>query len=380
MSEINDQDFPLSMIEKIAYRYLARLTKLPVRDTDSLHLLSDEEVKTIRREVTYTLFWAAVFGTIGVLILYLPQYYYPELFYEYVLVSPFSEETYSIPVVNIIYGFILVYIEIYALMAINIRAVFKIAEVCGFPDRNDPDYDKHIESLMRVGLEKDDKSASTYGLNPLQGASRWTLFIFLLISRLKATISNYVAKILLRRILGRYALRKIIDMVGVPVFAFWNAYASYIVIHETKVRIMAPNLIRQLCKNLYERFRNNPEFTVYIYDTLQYIAMSKRRYHHNHFLLAKNILLEFDIPVKEAHSLNDDYLDKIKNIKPEIKEGVIRLLMLGFIIDGNLSAKEKATIVKLHKDGIIPYDIATVNKWIRSFVKGKGLDGLVNMN
>ncbi len=380
MTENNAQlELPFTMIEKIAYRYLAKLTKLPPRDTETLHLLSDEEVSTIKKEVVRTLFWSAIFGVIGVLVLYLPQYYFPYYFYEYTLVSPFTDNTFNIPVVSIIYGVILVYIEIYALMAINIRAVFKIAEVCGFPDRNDPDYDKHIESLMRVGLERDDKSSATYGLNPLQGASRWTLLIFLIISRLKATISNYVAKILLRRILGRYALRAVIDMVGVPVFAFWNAYASWIVIHETKVRIMAPNLIRQLCRNLHERYQHTPEFNEYIYDTLQYIAMSKRRYHHNHFLLAKNILNSFSIPVKEAHACGEDYFQKLKAANPEIKEGVIQLLILGFIIDGNLSSKEYVTLKRLHQEGIIPYNIQKIRRWIRSFVKGKGLDELLTI-
>jgi hypothetical protein len=379
MNSKDERSLSIPMIEKIAYRYLTKLTELPVRDTDTLHLLSDAEIKTIKKEVFNTLFWAALFGVIGVLSLYLPQYYFPELFYEYKLRSPFSESVFSIPVMSILYGLILLYIEIYALMALNIRAVFKIAEICGFPDKNDPDYNKHIESLMRVGLEKDDKSSSTYGLNPLQGASRWTLFIFILISRLKASISNYVAKILLRRILGRYALRAIIDMVGVPVFAFWNAYASYIVIHETKVRIMAPNLIRQLCRNLFERYENNPEFTGYIYDTLQYIAMSKRRYHHNHFLMAKNILLIFTIPVKDVHPLSDDYLERVKHANHEIKEGVVQLLILGFIIDGNLSPKEFSTIDKLSKDGVIPYNKKKVRNWMHSFIKGKGLDGLVNM-
>lgn len=378
ITEKTEKPLNLTRIEKIAYRYLARLAQLPARDTETLHLLTDEEVKTIRGEVRRTLFLAALFGIIGVLALYLPQYYFPEYFYEYLLVSPFSTYTFKLPVVSMIYGIILVYIEIYALMAINIRAVFRIAEICGFPDRNDPDYDKHLESLMRVGLERDDKSSATYGLNPLQGASRWTLLIFLIISRLKATISNYVAKIILKRILGRYALREIIDMVGIPVFAFWNAYASWVVIHETKVRIMAPNLIRQLCRNLHNKYKNRPEFSEYIYDTLQYIAMSKRRYHHNHFLLAKNILFTFTIPVKEAHSVGDDYFQRIKEADPEIQEGIIQLLLLGFIIDGNLSTKEKEALVKLHDQGIIPYHVATVKTWIRSFVKGKGLDELLN--
>ncbi len=366
-----------TMIEKIAYRYLVKLTKLPARDSETLHLLTDEEVKTINKEVVRTLSYSALFGVIGVLALYLPQYSFGKYFYEYSLYSPFTENTYSIPVIGILYGVVLVYIEIYALMALNIRAVFKIAEVCGFPDKNDPDYDKHIESLMRVGLERDDKSSATYGLNPLQGASRWTLLLFLIISRLKATISNYIAKILLRRILGRYALRVVIDMVGIPVFAFWNAYASWVVIHETKVRIMAPNLIRQLCSTLYARYQYAPEFNEYIYDTLQYIAMSKRRYHHNHFLLAKNILHSFAIPVKEAHAVGEDYFQKIKNANPEIQEGVIQLLLLGFIIDGNLSAKERILLTRLHKEGVIGYDIHTIKKWIRSFVKGKGLDELL---
>lgn len=377
ITDKTEKTLNFTRLEKIAYRYLARLAHLPVRDTETLHLLTDEEVKTIRGEVRYTLFLSALFGIIGVLALYLPQYYISEYFYEYLLVSPFTDHTFNVPVISMIYGILLVYIEIYALMAINIRAVFRIAEICGFPDRNDPDYDKHLESLMRVGLERDDKSSATYGLNPLQGASRWTILIFLIISRLKATISNYIAKIILKRILGRYALRAIIDMVGIPVFAFWNAYASWVVIHETKVRIMAPNLIRQLCRNLHQRYRDNPAFSEYIYDTLQYIAMSKRRYHHNHFLLAKNILFTFTIPVKEAHSVGDDYFQRIKNANPEIQEGIIQLLLLGFIIDGNLSAKEKAALVKLHDEGIIPYNISTVKTWIRSFVKGKGLDELL---
>jgi hypothetical protein len=230
---------------------------------------------------------------------------------------------------------------------------------------------------MRVGLEKEDKSATSYGLDPLQGASKGTLFLFLLFSRLKATISNFVAKIIFRRILGSYALRTVIDMVGIPVFAFWNAYASYIVIQETKVRIMAPNLIRQLCKNLTDQFKYSPAFTAQLYDTLQFIAISKRRYHHNHFLLAKNLFVAFAIPIKSDHVLDSNYLENLKSLDSEVKNGIIKVLMMGFVIDGNISIKEKAMIDSLHKEGVIPYDVEKVKKWIVSFVKGKGLKGLV---
>jgi hypothetical protein len=107
--------------------------------------------------------------------------------------------------------------------------------------------------------------------------------------------------------------------------------------------------------------------------------MSKRKYHHNHFLLAKNVLLTFSIPVKEVHSLSENYFEILKEAKPEIREGVTQLLVLGFIIDGNISPQEKNTIVKLHEEGVIPYDFKKIKTWIRSFVEGKGLDGLVDM-
>jgi hypothetical protein len=112
MNSKDEKELSIPMIEKIAYRYLAKLTELPVRDTDTLHLLSEGEIKTIKKEVFNTLFWAAMFGVIGVLTLYLPQYYFPELFYEYKLILPFSDNAFSIPIVSILYGFILLYIEI----------------------------------------------------------------------------------------------------------------------------------------------------------------------------------------------------------------------------------------------------------------------------
>jgi hypothetical protein len=233
---------------------------------------------------------------------------------------------------------------------------------------------------MRVGLEKDDKNSFTYGLNPLQGASRWTLIVYLVVSRLKAAISNYVAKIILRRILGRYAIRTLIDMVGIPVYGFWNAYASYTVIQETKVRIMAPNAIKQICQYLHNRYMNSPEFISYIYDTLQYISMSKRKYHHNHFLLAKNILKTFEIPVKEQHNLRENFLVDIKNLTPEIKTGVVQLLILGFIIDGDISTKESLFISNLHKEDVINCDVQQVKEWSKSFINGKGIDSLIEYN
>lgn len=363
-------------IERLAFNYLLKLGNLPPKQTDALHILDENEIKTIRNQVIYTLLWAGIFGIIGVLLLYLPQYWWPFLFPDYIINLPWIGAT-AIPFIGIAYGLVLVYIEIYALTAINLRAVYKIAEVCGFPQKEDAFFEKHIEALMRVGMEKEDRIPFTYGLDPMQGASRFSVFVFLLINRLKATISNYVAKIILRRLLGRYALRKVIDMVGIPVFAFWNAWASFVVIRETKTRIMAPNLIKHFCKLHYERYRNNIGYKNMIYDALQFIAVSKRKYHQNHFLLAESILQAFGIDPKDNHDIDDYFLDRLNQSTTEVRNGICQLILMGFVIDGDISFNEKAAIKAMRERFLITYSNKEVRQFTRSFLSGRGLDELL---
>jgi hypothetical protein len=363
-------------IERIAFRYLLKLKDVPSKPSDELHILSEKEINSIRNEVLYTMCWAAVFGVLGVILLYLPQYYWPALFPDFKATLPWIGEL-AIPIVSIVYGLFLVYVEIYALTAINLRAVFKIALVCGFPEKNDGLFEKHIEALMRVGMEKEDKLPFTYGLDPLQGASKISVFLFFIINRLKATISNYVAKIVLRRFLGRYALRQYIDMVGIPVFAFWNAWASYEVIRETKTRIMAPNLIRHLCKIHYERYHNNIGYRNMIYDALQFIAVSKRKYHQNHFLMAESILQTFGIAPKANHDIDDFFLDRIGQSTTEVRTGICQLIILGFVVDGEFSQNERKAIKDMHARFLIPYNIEDIRRLKRSFLSGRGLDELL---
>lgn len=365
-------------IERLAFNYLIKLGNLPPKQTDTLHILDEKEVKSIRNEVIYTLLWAGVFGILGVLMLYYPQYWWPSLFWDWNVTLPFFGLT-AIPIVAIVYGFILVYIEIYALTAINLRAVYKIAEVCGFPQKEDVHFEKHIEALMRVGMEKEDRIPFTYGLNPMQGASRFSVFVFLLVSRLKATISNFVAKILLRRFLGRYALREVIDMVGIPIFAFWNAWASYFVIQETKTRIMAPNLIKHFCKLHFERYKNNIGYRNMIYDALQFIAVSKRKYHQNHFLLAESVLDAFSISPKEAHDIDDYFLDRLNQSTTEVRTGICQLILMGFVIDGDISRNERSAIKAMQARYLITYSPGDIRDMTRSFLSGRGLEMLLDV-
>lgn len=363
----------LGLIEKMSFRLLQNLRKENLYLQDDYHILNENELKIIRLQIRKSVIWSALLGALGVIFLYVPQYIFPDLFLNTQISIPFSDISFSFPLVSSVYGFILVYPEIYGLMYVNMKAVYTIAKVCGFPHHTDPDFDTHLETLMRIGLEKEDKFKSNLGLNPLQGVSKTNLFLIFLWTKLRATMSNILVRVLVTKVMGRNYLRYVADMFGIPVFAFWNAWSSYKIILETKVRILAPNLIRNEIKEIRLKYGHLPGFKDKLYDVLQFISMTKKAYHYNHYFLAKTILTEFEIPIKDAHVLESDFLELLKNETNEFREGILRILLLGFVIDGDLSRKEKNAIDTMYKNNYINFNGTKVRELIANFKSGKGI-------
>lgn len=80
-----------------------------------------------------------------------------------------------------------------------------IAKACGSPSNTDPNYEENIDSLINVGLEKKQKNLTQIGINPFEGLSKWSVTLFQLLIKLKATISGFLWKLLVAKLLGRYA-------------------------------------------------------------------------------------------------------------------------------------------------------------------------------
>ena len=198
-----------------------------------------------------------------------------------------------------IFSVVLVMIEIWYLTYINIKAVSGIAHVCGHPNPTDENYKHNLEALIAVGLERKHKQLESIGINPYEGLNKFGVIIFQFLLRLKATASNMMFRMIMKRALGRYALRFVLDMLGIPVYAAWNIWGCNRVINEARIRVMAPPLIKRCAEILYEDQKDNPEFRKHLYDTLQLISESKRSFHYNHFLFIIKLLNKFYFLVQE---------------------------------------------------------------------------------
>jgi hypothetical protein len=353
--------------------------KLPVKAgsaDEQLYLLSEHEQKTLLKLEQLILILSAAIGAVMVLVLYIPQYIFPDWFAESTFTIPFTTISFALSVTSLVYGIVLVYIEILMLTALHLYCAHEIAVRTGLFRNAESKHQNSAEQLIRIGMEKKDKSLSLYGLDPFQGLSPATVFLRNVLFALKATLSNLIVKILIQRILGRYAMRAVLDLLGIPIFAFWNAWASHRVLREARVVIMGENLLNELAKRLQGNFL--PADHDLIYDALQYVAISKRDYHINHSRLAALIFNRFAIKHRSNHKLSTLFYDNLKAAPVNVQSICKLIITLGIVVDGYYSAREKRRVDALNENGILPFTSDQVKQWSTDFTNGRGIQQLLS--
>ena len=365
-----------SFWERYAYRQLSK--NIRTQKDDELSVLTPKEKEALRKIRLSTYIKAGLAGALGIVFLYVPYHIFEEtLFPKRDIWIPIYNDYLSLEIEFLIYSVVLVFIEIWYLTFLNIQAVDKITKACGCLDPYAKDFEKDVDALIRVGLEKRHKELETIGINPYEGLSKWGVLAFQVILKMKAAISGFVWKILVSKILGRYAFRMVVDVLGAPIYAVWNIYASRKVMNEARVRVMAPPLINKFSLELEEAFKDNEEFRSAIYPSLQAISVSKRSFHYNHFLLASSLITRFKIDVQTDPDYDKDFLKKVDELSPEIQKAVSKLIVFGILIDGGLSQIEKRSLIRLRKEGVLPYSFETIKKWSDDYFEGRGMDELL---
>lgn len=364
-------------LERYLYKKIIDKPDQVIGDNNE-HVLSDEEARRLKKIRLWSMTRAALAGALGVIFLYVPYHLWGEwLFPKSSFSIPFLEEPVEVEVVFLLYSLILVVLEIGYLTYNNIHTVKEIAHTCNYPLPEDPFFETNVESLVAVGLERNIKSQSQIGINPFAGLSKWQVMMFTIINLAKAAMTNFLFKLVVKRALGRYALRMLVDLAGIPVYAFWNAYAASVVIKESRVRIMANPIIKDFAKKLYQDQKDNQEFLDNLYYMLDFVAITKRKFHGNHYMLSLVVLQEFGIKPDPDHVYDDTFLDRMATASDKTIEGFSKVNLMGMALDGVISKKEELLIYQWRKKGLYTFTADQTKQATKEFFEGKGTISLV---
>lgn len=336
-------------IEKWAYQYFENLFKKDKKNTQThtnkeiFIALQYDKMSILRKKC---LIYAGCLGAGGILLLYLPYWFFPNVFPFFYMDLPYMPHT-QIPYAYLLYGGFLAILEIVLLVRLNLYMVFHLTKICNIDEIPDDKKVRELEMLFAVGMEKPATQLLNFGIDPHKGLSKWQITLFSTLNMLKASLSNIFIKMILSRILGRLTLRfaflkYLIDLISVPIFAFWDIYATNRVYVEAKIRLFAPQKIQDFIQNIPQELRENIEIKNILLDILQYIAVAKRSFHQNHFLLAEAIVSHFGLlaNARPSYTSEEEILQKIKEISPEARLFLGNLLLLGLVIDGQASYRD----------------------------------------
>ncbi|MEY4928199.1 MAG: hypothetical protein RI894_2637 [Bacteroidota bacterium] len=364
------------------------LQKLPARHREidtNLHLLSQSELAAIYWTQWTSVLVATLLSVLGFVALYLPFYQFPEWFQTIELRVPYYG-VYALPWVFNLYSLILMVAEIYTLTMLHIYTVYRLACITGYLTADDLRDDLNGDALrlttvLDVGLEVKNKAQIEYGIDPFQGMSVSVIFLANSLLRLRGLLSSIVIKWVVGRWLGLSTLRAIMDFSVMPLYMLLNGYGTYLLLREARVVIMGQHLIERVLQAIdFPFFKNNYHadyLSEILYDTLQFVAVQKRDYHSNHYILAKLLLEKFDIQPRKTHILRENYLEILEKSPERLRNLCILILHLGFLLDGSFSFREKAKVVNMHRRGIITENVADVSSYLRSFLRGEGMTGLI---
>src|SRR5262245_27973425 len=352
-------------------RFYQKLPSQSAGADEQLHLLNEAEIKRLHQGQRLVITIAALLSVVSFLSYYLPVYQFPHLFPSIKLAIPMAGGAIRLPWAELLWCVALTPIELYLLTLLNIFGAHEIAVATGFitgatkPEKAD--------AILQIGLEKKTTEVSRYGIDPFQDADKWLLFLFNAVLRLKGWFANQVVRFLVRLLLGRYAVRALLDFAGMPIYMAINAYSVHAVMREARVIIMGQTLINLLIARLPRRELSAAEKEL-LYDTLQYVAVCKRDFHQNHYLLTKALLEFFHIPAEKYHCLPDDYAERLKQATAAPAALCQLIILLGFILDGRVSWRERLRLRQMNRLGILKESHSDVKRYARDFLNGAGVD------
>jgi hypothetical protein len=354
--------------DHLAMRYLRQAldTAHPI---DEPYVLNADECRQIRRTKAVTLTIAALLGMLGVSLLYIPQYYWSDFFTNTPILV--FGTVYQLPLVTALYGLLLVYLEVSLLIALNLRGVKSIMEACQFPRAHDAQYDRHLQALADATMERTSQRILRFGVDPYLNLPRWGLTLFFLLNIVKAALSTAVLKLAMKPVIGSYALRQVTDFVGMPIYALWNAWASWQVLHEAQVRVMAPSTIREFVSELYDEWGKNAEFQPLILEALQYVSILKRQHNYAHFLLTETLVDRFELSTDAT--LTGHFAERAVQAPAYVRRSLERLIVFGVLVDGKLSWFEKRRLNQLRRKGFLTYSANDINRIGDDYNQGRGL-------
>ena len=295
-------------------------------------------------------FLSGLVGALAVLLYYLPYHMFPSFFAIGNVELNLFGSGIEISPISILYNLFNLTIELFLLGLINVEMVTEISKILKFKNEKAIFFDMHKIELVNISLENYKSKEKEIGIDPFAELSKFRIVLFFIFNKIKAFLSNLIIKILVRKLAGRYLLRLYTDLVGMPIYFFWNAFACREVYRRTVFYFYSQNLINLAIEYIELKHGSREEIKPILYELLATIAVKKRELNSTHFVFSYKLLDQFQVPFQKKYELQKNFIDVLKQLPNELTNDLLLLFVTGMIIDGSINRTEKKELARIRKE------------------------------
>jgi hypothetical protein len=253
-----------------------------------------------------------------------------------------------------------------------LRSVHALSVAAGVELFEGEDADEAVAGgLARAALELPNPPEPLFGVDPRRESSKLRLVISSFAYKAKIGVTNFVLKALVRRVLGRVAVRAWLEFLAIPVTGLWNALVAAQVMKEARIRAMGPSAAIELVRVIFEGAPDlSQKGKEQVFRAVASAIVRTRDLHPNLARLLAEVRTRLGAPVSDAPDDTLRFLENLKALGPDEQRVVLRTLAVAAIIDGRLNEAERRLLAAALRACGRPEDLSPVLALRKQFVEG----------
>ena len=246
-------------------------------------------------------------------------------------------------------------IEVAILYRFALKTVHLIAREAGIrlvPRGTHPPTDEQRTvalALARTALELPNPPKNPFGIDPYREISKWRLVLTTIFYKLKISLTNFIIRLVIRRIGGRVIIKAYLTFTDVFVTGAWDAIVAWRMVRQARIRAIGPSACEALVRSIVrDEGRVAREVFVAMLRAVAASIVRSREVHPNLLALMRAIVRRAG--QVEVKHLDDTrlFLEALEVLTPHQRDLVLEVLVLASFADGRVRRSERDLLCLLY--------------------------------
>jgi len=233
-------------------------------------------------------------------------------------------------------------IEIVFLYALAIRGIAQLSTRSGIILGNVGYSDLFGRGLARAALEFPNPRVLVFGVDPYAYMPGWWIAAKNIAYKMKVGVTSFLLRVFLRRVAARMAVRGVVPLIAGPLYAFWNAFIIWRIMHEARLRTLGPFEVHDLIQKIgKDRHRPSDEAVEVMMHGVGEMLMRGHDAHPNQVYLMARLREDLDYGEDDIAVDWDSQRETLRSLPSSEQEKVIDVLVLSALLGSKIYKAQK---------------------------------------